>query len=124
MTSHRRLAALLLALLPVLAPGCADCGRCIDHEVILRVRSTDGGAVSDVTVTGSGVEGEVIQACNVGSTETVCTGSVYYGDVVLVVEAPGFEPVTLERSFPNPNGPNCSCDHRDLDEVVELTPSS
>ena len=118
------LASLCVVLLAALVTGCAiDCGRCIDHEVVLRVRSTEGGPVPEVTVTGAGVEGEVIRTCTTGSTETVCTGSIYFGDVVLTVEAPGFEPVSLERSFPNPNGPNCTCDHRDLDEVVQLTPS-
>lgn len=108
-------------LLATQLSGClADCGRCVAHVIVLRVRSTEGGPVGDVTV--SGLPQSV--SCVEGSSETVCESSIYFGDVTIVVEAPGYESVSLDRSFPNPNGPNCSCDHHDLDEVVELAPAS
>lgn len=111
--------SLLLTLLCVGVAGCFDCGRCIDHEVVLRVRSEAGGPVADVTVAGL----DNPASCTVEATETVCLSSIYYGDVTIVVSAPGFDSVSLDRSFPNPNGPNCSCDFHDLDEVVTLTGS-
>lgn len=120
-----RLAALVrrsvLVALAWCASGCFDCGRCIDHEVVIRVRSASGEPVPELRVTDTGLDRPL--SCVAGATETVCTGSVYFGDVTIVLEAPGFETVTLERTFPNPNGPNCSCDHRDLDEVVTLSAS-
>ncbi|MCA9610286.1 MAG: hypothetical protein KC619_32045 [Myxococcales bacterium] len=113
------LRVLLSTVFAVGLGGCFDCGRCIDNEIVLRVRSSTGGPVEEVTVSGLTQPA----ACTVEATETVCRSSIYYGDVTIVVGAPGFTRVSLPRSFPSPDGPNCSCEFHDLDEVVTLDPA-
>lgn len=51
----RRFLPLIVAALSIGVGGCFDCGRCIDHEVVVRVRSATGGPVSDLYVTDMGL---------------------------------------------------------------------